>query len=72
MRRAIRGSYVEELKKLEDVGIEIDKPVKKTLKAGVAYLVGENLGQHTLAEMNHRFSAGCICRWCTVTYDQIK
>ena len=69
---ACNRRFIEDLKDLEDVGIEIDKPVKKTVKAGLAYLVGDNLGQHTLAEMNQCFSAGCICRWCTVTYDQIK
>ena len=68
---ACNRRFVADLKELEDVGIQINVPVKKTIKAGLAYLVGDNLGQHNLAEMNQCFSAGCICRWCKATYEDV-
>ena len=59
---------VEDLKTLEDIGVEVTRPVKKTVKAGLCYIVGDNLGQHALAEMSQCFSSGMICRWCCSTY----
>ena len=61
---------VEDLKTLEDVGIEVTHPVNKTVKAGLCYIVGDNLGQHALAEMSQCFSSGMICRWCYSTYKE--
>ena len=40
-----------------------------TVKAGLAYIIGDNLGQHTIAELNQAFSCGNICRWCKISYD---
>ena len=62
---------VDDLKLLENEGIEILKPVKRIVKAGLQFIVGDNLGQHTLAEMNQVFSSGRICRWCVTTYDEV-
>jgi hypothetical protein len=60
--------FIKDLKQLEDIGIEITKPVPHIRKAGLAFMVGDNLGQHQISEMNQSFSSGHICRWCKVTY----
>ena len=61
---------VDDLKILETEGVDIEVPVKKNVKAGLQFIVGDNLGQHCLAEMNSVFSSGRICRWCKVTYNE--
>ena len=62
---------LDDLKKLEDVGIEIKKPSKKTVKAGLVVFVGDNLGLHQLAEYNACFSSGGICRICKAQYGEV-
>ena len=49
---ACNKNMVEDLKDLEDKGIEVKNPSTKVLKAGLALVVGDNLGQHMLSEMN--------------------
>ena len=61
---------IEDLKVLETEGVEIEHPTKTAVRAGLQYIVGDNLGQHTIAELNVSFSSGNICRWCKVTYDE--
>ena len=64
---------IEDLKVLETEGVEkaeIEHPTKTAVRAGLQYIVGDNLGQHTIAELNQSFSSGNICRWCKVTYDE--
>ena len=39
-----------------------------TVKAGLAYIIGDNLGQHTIAELNQAFSCANICHWCKISY----
>ena len=46
-------------------------PVLATVKAGLAYIVGDNLGQHNLSEISQSFSSGNICRWCKATYREV-
>ena len=60
---------VEDLKMLETEGIDVEKPTKRVVKAGLQFIVGDNLGAHNLAEMNQVFSSGNICRWCKANYD---
>ena len=60
---------LEDLKQLETDGIEINKPVKRIVKAGLIVLVGDNLGLNQLGEYNACFSSGNICRICTADYD---
>ena len=62
---------IDDLKVLETRGVEVDKPTKKIVRAGLQFIVGDNLGQHTLGEMNQVFSSGFICRWCKVTYREV-
>ena len=62
---------LDDLKFLEDVGIEISKPHKKIVKAGLAVFVGDNLGLHQLAEHNSVFSSGHICRICKAEYAEV-
>ena len=59
-----------DLKCLEEDGIQISKPTPMTVRAGLAYIVGDNLGQHSLAELTTNFNHGFICRWCKVTYKE--
>ena len=56
---------------LEDHGMEITKPTTMTVKVGLAYIIGDNLGAHTVSEMSQSFSSGFVCRWCKITYDDI-
>ena len=62
---------LSDLKILETDGIVINKPVKKTVKAGLMVIVGDNLGLHQLSELNCCFSNGHICRICKVTYEEV-
>ena len=61
-------NLIDDLKSLETEGLQVEKPVKKTVKVGLAMIVGDNLGQHMLSEMNCCFSSGFICRVCNATY----
>jgi hypothetical protein len=65
---ACNKNLIEDLKELENEGLVIEKPFKKVVKAGLALIVGDNLGQHMLAEMNACFSSGNICRVCSAKY----
>ena len=68
---ACNKNFVEDLKHLEVEGMKISKPCDKTVKVGLAYIVGDNLGQHSLAEMSASFSSGQICRWCKADYRSV-
>ena len=59
---ACNKNLVEDLKILETEGVRVTKPVERVVKAGLAVITGDNLGQHSLAQMNTCFSAGKICR----------
>ena len=61
-------NFIEDLKDLETDGLEVEKPSKKVLKIGLGLVVGDNLGQHMLCEMNCCFSSGFICRFCNAKY----
>lgn len=62
---------VEDLKMLETEGIDVEEPTKRVVKAGLQFIVGDNLGAHNLAEMNQVFSSGNICRWCKANYNDV-
>ena len=68
---ACNRQLVDDLKDLEVNGIEINKPSKKVVKAGLALIVGDNLGQHQLGEFSSSFSSGYICRVCNATYADV-
>ena len=68
---ACNRNLIDDLKQLETEGIEISNPDKKLVRAGLAYIVGDNLGQHQVAEMNSVFSSGYICRICNATYKDV-
>ena len=61
---------LSDLKELEQEGLLIRKPVRSTVKVGLCFVVGDNLGQHVLGEFNSNFSSGYICRWCKITYKE--
>ena len=65
---ACNRNFVDDMKRLEVEGVKIEKPYEKTVKVGLAFLVGDNLGQHSIAEMSTSFSSGQICRWCKACY----
>ena len=64
------AKFISDLKVLEDLGMKIMKPFETTLKVGLAYIIGDNLGQHNLMEYSQCFSSGPICRWCHTTYNE--
>ena len=64
-------NLLDELIDLETAGIKVERPSPRSYKAGLAVVVGDNLGQHQLAEMNSVFSSGFICRFCDATYDDV-
>ena len=64
-------NMLDDLKELETVGLKLEKPFPRTVKAGLALVVGDNLGQHQLAEMSSCFSSGFICRYCDATYGDV-
>ena len=64
-------NMLQDLKELETEGILVEKPSQRVVKAGLVLVVGDNLGQHQLAEMNSVFSSGFICRYCNATYDDV-
>ena len=59
---------LNDLLELEAEGVEVDVPEKKVVKAGLCYIVGDNLGLHQLAELSCCFSSGQICRVCQIEY----
>ena len=63
--------FISDMKVLEEKGIKVVAPVLATVKAGLAYIVGDNLGQHNLSEISQSFSSGNICRWCKATYREV-
>ena len=65
------SKFIEDMQYLEDHGMEITKPTTMTVKVGLAYIIGDNLGAHTVSEMSQSFSSGFVCRWCKITYDDI-
>ena len=68
---ACNQKLISDLAILETEGIIVQKPTERRVLAGLQYIVGDNLGQHTLAEMNQVFSSGRICRWCKVSYKEV-
>lgn len=64
-------NFIDDLHDLEDEGIVVSTPVTRTVKAGLLYFLGDNLGQHSLAEMSTSFSSGYICRWCQCEYKEV-
>ena len=68
---ACNRPLVDDLKDLEVNGIEVNNPSKKVVKAGLALIVGDNLGQHQLGEFSASFSSGFICRVCNATYEDV-
>ena len=65
----VNERLLSDLKTLESEGIHIEEPRRMTVKAGLQYIIGDNLGQHTIAELNQCFSSGNICRWCKISYN---
>ena len=61
---ACYGRLVKDIKDLEENGITIEKPFSRVVKAGLCYMVGDNLGQHAISEMSECFSSGHICEIC--------
>ena len=63
--------FIEDMKKLETKGLQLTKPTLKTVRVGLAYIVGDNLGQHNISEISQSFSSGYICRWCQALYEDV-
>ena len=63
--------FIEDMKKLETKGLQLTKPTLKTVRVGLAYIVGDNLGQHNISEISQSFSSGYICRWCKALYEDV-
>ena len=62
---------MKDLTYLENVGVRVSRPTEKLIKAGLGAVVGDNLGLHSLAEMNSVFSSGIICRICKTVYSSV-
>ena len=62
---------ISDLKVLEEKGITVVAPYEHNVKAGLAYIVGDNLGQHNISEISQSFSSGNICRWCKATHKEV-
>ncbi|KAJ8018351.1 hypothetical protein HOLleu_43701 [Holothuria leucospilota] len=64
---------VDDLKELENTGIEIDcENFKGTIKVGLAQVVGDNLGINSLFGFAQGFTANFLCRKCKVHRDNIR
>ena len=63
---------LDDLLVLETEGIVVSKPQNRTVKAGLAVIIGDNLGLHQLGEYNAVFSSGNICRVCDIEYDDLR
>ena len=63
--------FIDDMKDLESDGLSIDVPMSQIVKAGLVYIIGDNLGQHSISELNQCFSSGNICRWCLGSYKDI-
>ena len=65
------NNLIKNLLELENSEVSIEKPSPKIVKAGLALVVGDNLGQHLLGEMNSACSSGTICRFCDAIYEDV-
>ena len=63
--------FISDLQDLETNGLDISKPVKTVRKVGLMYIMGDNLGAHTISELSQSFSSGLICRWCKASYQEV-
>jgi len=63
--KSVYGKIVEDLKVLETDGVSI--PEHGTVKAGLVYISGDNLGHHAVGGFNENFSRSIyFCRYCLI------
>ncbi|KAE8738631.1 hypothetical protein FOCC_FOCC015883 [Frankliniella occidentalis] len=68
---AVYGRIVEDLKKLETVGINV--PDLGNVKAGLLFIAGDNLGSHGLGGFLENFSRSIyFCRYCIIDRPSFK
>jgi len=68
---SLYGYIVEKLKLLETTGIAI--PGHGIIKAGLVFVVGDNLGSHELGGFNENFSKSeYFCRYCCISRKQFE
>ncbi|KAK3919983.1 Catalase-peroxidase [Frankliniella fusca] len=68
---SLYGYIIEKLKPLESTGIAI--PGHGIVKAGLVFVVGDNLGSHELGGFNENFSkAQYFCRYCCISRKQFE
>ncbi|KYM96897.1 hypothetical protein ALC62_12434 [Cyphomyrmex costatus] len=66
--KSVYGKVVEDLKIIEETGIEIDK---KLIKGCLVFITGDNLGSHGLGGFVENFSTSqYFCRFCHVTKEK--
>lgn len=64
---------VDELKELESVGMEIDCPsFQGIIKVGLAQVIGDNLGIHSILGFAQGFTANYFCRKCKGHRDNMR
>lgn len=67
----IYGRIVEDLRILEDEGLEIAPGVRR--KVGLAFIAGDNLGSHSLGGFLENFSkATFFCRYCHIKQGSLQ
>ena len=60
------GKLVEDVKKMEEIGIEIEEG--KYVRGTITCVVGDNLGSHSLGGFTENFSSSeFFCRFCTMS-----
>lgn len=69
---AVFKKLIEDLKDIERNGIIINE--NETMKGSVAFIIGDNLGSHTVGGFTENFSSpsGHICRYCETTKSQFQ
>lgn len=61
---------IDDLKILETSGIYV--PTIGNVKGSITFIIGDNLGSHTVGGYSENFSSGSICRFCTITIEEFR
>lgn len=61
---------IDDLKILETSGIYV--PIIGHIKGSIIFIIGDNLGSHTVGGYSENFSSGSICRFCNITVEEFR
>ena len=70
--KVIYSPLIEDMKKIESVGIQLNYPVARTQKVSFCLHLGDNLESNGVGGFQMCFSRGYFCRFCHIRHDQLS